>query len=187
MAEVRIALVGPGQDRARSAHSALAAGDDFELIGVASPHHNSMDYRAIDDLRSLIRGVVGGSAVALCTPPQVRYDIARAALEHGLHVLLEKPPGVTVSEVVALAEPCGAQTCRAVRLLALEARPRRRTGTCMAARAEAFAASGRLERRCACLASRSDLDMEGRRPGCVRSGHQCIVDPDPHRARSRSS
>ena len=55
-----------------------------------------------NDLSALIEGVPDVAAVALCTPPQVRFAIAREALERGLHVLLEKPPGITVSEVVAL-------------------------------------------------------------------------------------
>jgi D-galactose 1-dehydrogenase len=41
-------------------------------------------------------------AVAVCTPPQPRHEIARAALEAGKHVLLEKPPAATVSELVDL-------------------------------------------------------------------------------------
>jgi D-galactose 1-dehydrogenase len=38
-------------------------------------------------------------AVAVCTPPQVRHRIAREALEAGKHVLLEKPPAATLSEL----------------------------------------------------------------------------------------
>jgi D-galactose 1-dehydrogenase len=34
----------------------------------------------------------------------MRYSIARYALERGRHVMLEKPPGATLSEVAALAE-----------------------------------------------------------------------------------
>jgi D-galactose 1-dehydrogenase len=34
----------------------------------------------------------------------VRYEVARQALERGVHVLLEKPPGATISEVHALVE-----------------------------------------------------------------------------------
>src|SRR5579862_5513997 len=41
-------------------------------------------------------------AVALCTTPQVRSALSRSALLQGKHVLLEKPPGVTVSEVLDL-------------------------------------------------------------------------------------
>ena len=37
--------------------------------------------------------------MSLCTPPQARYDDARLALEAGRHVMLEKPPGATLSEV----------------------------------------------------------------------------------------
>jgi D-galactose 1-dehydrogenase len=48
--------------------------------------------------------VPNAASVALCTTPQVRYATARIALEHGCHVLLEKPPGVTVSEVLALVD-----------------------------------------------------------------------------------
>jgi D-galactose 1-dehydrogenase len=44
---------------------------------------------ALDDL----------DAVAICTPPQVRHAIAREALEAGKHVLLEKPPAATLSEL----------------------------------------------------------------------------------------
>ena len=39
-----------------------------------------------------------------CAPPQVRHDIADAALLHGWDILLEKPPGATLAEIVALAE-----------------------------------------------------------------------------------
>jgi D-galactose 1-dehydrogenase len=104
MKRIKIALIGLGKI-ARDQHiPALADGDAFELIAVASPHHKWNGLPNYDDLPSLIRAEPEVSAVALCTPPQVRYDIARAALEYGLHVLLEKPPGVSVTEVVALAD-----------------------------------------------------------------------------------
>lgn len=37
--------------------------------------------------------------MALCTPPQIRHALAREVLAQGRHVLLEKPPAVTVAEV----------------------------------------------------------------------------------------
>jgi D-galactose 1-dehydrogenase len=47
--------------------------------------------------------------VAICTPPQVRYDIARYALMNKRHVFLEKPPGATLNEVNSLADLANAQ------------------------------------------------------------------------------
>jgi predicted dehydrogenase len=102
MSAIQIALVGLGKI-ARDQHiPALQANKAFQLIAAASPHTKLPGLPNFDDLPSLINGSPGLSAVALCTSPQVRFDIACEALQHGLHVLLEKPPGVTVSEVVAL-------------------------------------------------------------------------------------
>jgi D-galactose 1-dehydrogenase len=107
MAKIRIALVGLGKI-ARDQHlPALAASDAFELVGVASPHNRLDSVPSFTDLESLLQAVPDIAAVSLCTTPQVRYDIARLALERGLHVLLEKPPGATISEVVALAALAG--------------------------------------------------------------------------------
>jgi D-galactose 1-dehydrogenase len=43
-------------------------------------------------------------AVSLCMPPTPRFAIARAALEAGLHVLMEKPPTPTLGELDALRD-----------------------------------------------------------------------------------
>jgi D-galactose 1-dehydrogenase len=101
--KTRIAIIGLGKI-ARDEHvPALAASDEFELAGVASPHHKLEGVPSYGDIQTLLKVVPDIAAVSLCTTPQVRYEIARFALERGLHVLLEKPPGVTVSEVLALA------------------------------------------------------------------------------------
>jgi predicted dehydrogenase len=73
------------------------------LVGVASPHNALAGVPSFKDLESLLKAVPKIDAVSLCTTPQVRFDIARLALQRGLHVLLEKPPGATVGEVLALA------------------------------------------------------------------------------------
>jgi D-galactose 1-dehydrogenase len=104
MAKIKIALVGLGKI-ARDQHvPAVAANGDFELVAVASPHNKLSGLPHFTDLSTLLAAMPEVAAVALCTTPQVRYEIARNALQQGLHVLLEKPPGVTVSEVIALAE-----------------------------------------------------------------------------------
>jgi D-galactose 1-dehydrogenase len=104
VAKIKIAIVGLGKI-ARDQHvPTLNASEAFELAGVASPHHSLDGVPSFRDIEALLNAVPDVAAVALCTTPQVRYDIARVALERGRHVLLEKPPGVTVSEVRALAD-----------------------------------------------------------------------------------
>ena len=104
MTPIKIAIVGLGKIATDQHVPSLAASADFELVGVASPHGTMDGVRCFPSIETLLREVPQVEAVALCTSPQVRYDIARFALEHGRHVLLEKPPGVTVSEVLALED-----------------------------------------------------------------------------------
>lgn len=104
MSRVRIALVGMGKI-ARDRHvPAVAASGAFELVGAASPNHRLDGVPNFPSIEALLDGVPDLDAVAVCTPPQIRYDIARLALERGKHVLLEKPPGATLNEVQALVE-----------------------------------------------------------------------------------
>jgi len=104
MARIKIAIVGLGKI-ARDQHiPSLRSSDAFELIAVASPHGKLDGVPSFGDIETLLQAIPDVAAVALCTTPQVRYEIARFALEHGRHVLLEKPPGVTVSEALALTE-----------------------------------------------------------------------------------
>ena len=99
-----IAIVGLGKI-ARDQHvPSLRSSDAFELVGAASPHGKLDGVPNFPDIEMLLRAMPEVTAVALCTTPQVRYDIARFALQQGRHVLLEKPPGVTVSEVLQLAD-----------------------------------------------------------------------------------
>jgi len=61
-------------------------------------------------LEELLRDGPPIDAIGLCTPPQVRRAQAAAALSAGKHVMLEKPPGASVSEVdslIALAARAG--------------------------------------------------------------------------------
>jgi predicted dehydrogenase len=51
----------------------------------------------------MLQGMPDLEAVAICTPPSARYEIARDCIEAGLHILLEKPPGATLAEVEDIA------------------------------------------------------------------------------------
>lgn len=100
----KVAIAGLGKI-ARDQHvPALAASDAFELIAVASPHSRLDGVRCYASLEALLQAVPEVSAVAVCTTPQTRFGTARLALEGGRHVLLEKPPGMTVSEVQQLMQ-----------------------------------------------------------------------------------
>jgi D-galactose 1-dehydrogenase len=101
---IPMAIVGLGKI-ARDQHlPALAANGAFKLIAIASPHSRLDGVPSYDSLERLLDSHPEVSAVALCTTPQVRFETALHALRHGCHVLLEKPPGVSVSEVLALIE-----------------------------------------------------------------------------------
>ena len=101
---IKIGLVGIGKI-ARDQHvPVITANHDFELVAAASPHHRLEGVRNYPNVEALLAGSPGVNAVAVCTTPQVRYQIARYALEHGCHIMLEKPPGVTLNEVNALVE-----------------------------------------------------------------------------------
>ena len=101
-ARVRIALVGVGKI-ARDQHlPALAADAGFEVVAAVSRHGPVQDIPTFPDIASMIAGCKALDAVSLCTPPLGRHALARAAIEAGLHVMLEKPPGATVNEVIDL-------------------------------------------------------------------------------------
>ncbi len=103
MAPIRVAIIGLGKI-ARDQHlPAIAGNPDFALAATVSPRGAGLDdVPHFPSLEALIASGTPVDAVALCTPPQVRYDIAVQALSAGLHVFLEKPPGATLAEVVAL-------------------------------------------------------------------------------------
>ena len=107
---IRIAIVGLGKI-ARDRHiPAISTTGGIELAAIADPHASIKTvphFASLDELLAAARDI---DAVALCTPPQVRAGLAAAALKAGKHVLLEKPPGATVSELtplIAAAEQTG--------------------------------------------------------------------------------
>ena len=102
MTKLRLAIVGFGKIATVRHVPAIAAVSGIELVAIADPKAKLPDVPNFPSLEVLLREGPPIDAVTLCTPPQVRYAIARRALEHGCHVLLEKPPAVTLSEVNAL-------------------------------------------------------------------------------------
>lgn len=96
----RIGIIGLGKIAQDQHLPSIRANPNFDLLAVSSQRglspedakYTFQDYREMLKLPEL-------EAVAICTPPQVRHDIAREALLAGKSVLLEKPPAATLSEL----------------------------------------------------------------------------------------
>jgi predicted dehydrogenase len=99
---IRIAIVGFGKIAADQHVPSIRGNPRFELAASSSRSGQGVG-ETFTDWRELIRSVESLEAVAITTPPEPRYEIARACIEAGLHCLLEKPPTVGLSEIADLA------------------------------------------------------------------------------------
>jgi predicted dehydrogenase len=110
MQALRIALVGIGKI-ARDQHlPAIAADPAFELVATVSRHGGIDGVRNFGSVEELVASDITIDAVSLCTPPVGRHAIAARAIAAGWHVMLEKPPAVTLGDVedlIARAERAG--------------------------------------------------------------------------------
>ncbi|WP_312528530.1 Gfo/Idh/MocA family oxidoreductase [Paracoccus sp. (in: a-proteobacteria)] len=102
MSNMEIALIGLGKIAREQHVPAINASPTFHLAASVDPVSQQDGLPAFKDVGQFLRQMPEVGAVALCTPPQVRFAVAREALLAGRHVLLEKPPGTTVSEVMTL-------------------------------------------------------------------------------------
>ena len=98
---IRIAIIGYGKI-ARDQHlPSIAADPRFELAAIVSPRSQADEgvpvFASTEKMLVAMAGQL--DAVAVCTPPAVRLDVAAAAFGAGLAVLLEKPPAATLGEI----------------------------------------------------------------------------------------
>lgn len=103
-AAIRLAVVGLGKIAHDRHLPAIAESPEFELTAAASPVGavpGIPHFRTVD---ALLDSGVAIDAVALCQPPQFRYEAAARAIRAGKHVLLEKSPGASSLEVDHLVE-----------------------------------------------------------------------------------
>lgn len=99
---IALAIVGLGKI-ARDQHlPAIGTVDGIELAAIASRNAELDGLPSFHDIDQLLGSDVAIDAVSLCTPPQGRFQQAYSALKARKHVMLEKPPGATISEVQAL-------------------------------------------------------------------------------------
>ena len=109
---IKLGIVGVGKIVRDQHLPALAKDGSYRLAAAASRHGKVDGIPNYPTIEAMLKADPGLDAVSLCMPPQFRYDAARAALEAGKHVFMEKPPGATVSEVEdlkAIAAKNGAQ------------------------------------------------------------------------------
>ena len=102
-AALRIAVVGLGKIAHDQHLPAIAASTRFELVAAASPGARARDIPVFEDLDALLAANIAVDALALCQPPQQRFEAAVKAIHAGKHVLLEKPPGACLNEAASLA------------------------------------------------------------------------------------
>jgi predicted dehydrogenase len=91
-------LVGLGKITVDQHIPSIRASSAFSLVGGVSPRSRVEGLPTFASVSELLASGAA-DAVAVNTPPQARFSIAREALLAGKHVLLEKPPCGTVAEL----------------------------------------------------------------------------------------
>lgn len=99
---MKIALVGIGKIAKDQHVPALAASADWELAATCSNHGAVEGIEAYRDFADMLTARRDIPVISLCLPPVPRFAYAARAIAAGRHVMLEKPPGATLSECHAL-------------------------------------------------------------------------------------
>jgi predicted dehydrogenase len=114
MQKLRTAVIGVGY-LGRFHAQKYASLPDSQLIAVADASAEARDRvaaetgcRAVADYRELLGEV---DAVSIATPTPLHHPIARDCLEHGIHVLVEKPVTETLEEARDLVEVAARSGC----------------------------------------------------------------------------
>jgi len=104
-----LGLVGLGKIAVDQHLPAIAANPRFALAAVVDRRGTARpgvpSFRSQDEMLAALPGL---DAVAICTPPEVRHELVRAALADGKHVLMEKPPTATLGELYDLVRAAAA-------------------------------------------------------------------------------
>jgi predicted dehydrogenase len=104
MQPIKVGIVGVGKI-ARDQHiPSIAANPAFRFAAASSRHAQAAGVRNFPSLEEMLAAVPDLDAIAICTPPQTHYQAARTALTAGKHVLLEKPPCTTLTELTHLTQ-----------------------------------------------------------------------------------
>jgi D-galactose 1-dehydrogenase len=103
MSMTRLALVGIGKI-ARDAHiPTLAASSQFDLAAAVTSRTPPEGVPGFRTIREMAKAMPDVTAVSICTPPHGRLALVAEAFDHGLDVMIEKPPAGTISEAECFA------------------------------------------------------------------------------------
>jgi predicted dehydrogenase len=102
MQPLKIAIIGFGKIAADQHLPAIKANPRLEFVASVSRSGTGPEPR-FTSTEALLASGIEMDAAAITTPPSVRYEIARPCIAAGLHLLLEKPPTVTLGEIEDLA------------------------------------------------------------------------------------
>ena len=98
----RIAVAAIGKI-ARDQHlPCIGKNRNFTLVAGVSRSAKIDGVPNFENLAALKASKLKVDCVALCTPPAVRLAMAREAIDHGWHLLIEKPPTPMVGELLAM-------------------------------------------------------------------------------------
>jgi predicted dehydrogenase len=110
MKKLRIGIIGPGQV-AQTAHlpAYLKRQEEVEVVALAGKNIEKVEATArqfgvplaFDDYEEMI-SECSLDAISICTPNKFHKEPAVLALQSGIHVLCEKPPALTVEEVLEM-------------------------------------------------------------------------------------
>ncbi|MBL8598042.1 MAG: Gfo/Idh/MocA family oxidoreductase [Devosia sp.] len=100
MAKHKIAVIGVGKIAVDQHLPVIDKSRDFEVAATVSgrgvQHRDLPVFKTAAELYAAMPEV---KLVAICTPPGVRHAYVREAIDAGKHVLMEKPPTPTISEL----------------------------------------------------------------------------------------
>src|SRR5215217_6385682 len=100
MAKRKIAVIGVGKIAQDQHLPVIDNSEDFELAATVSTrglgHNGKPAFKTPAELYAAMPEV---GLVSICTPPGIRHQYVREALDAGKDVMMEKPPTTTISEL----------------------------------------------------------------------------------------
>src|SRR5690349_11257029 len=95
----RLGVVGCGRAYQRLYRPALRRVKELHVVGAVDPRFVPASLKSYPSLDRLLAAGVDG--VLVLTPPELHADHVGEAIEHGVQVLVEKPPALSTAETSA--------------------------------------------------------------------------------------